>query len=96
MKHEYKIQFKVDRADTMELPDRLLKKGRYLVSVEPRGTVTVRGNKEGMLYLAEVLARCALGNYQLGFHVHLPRDSRDAGPNTDAKPELTFYSAEDL
>jgi hypothetical protein len=93
---EYRIAFEVKKADTMDLPAELLRRGRYVVTTKSNGDVLVRGSKDGLLYLAEVLARCALGGYREGFHVHVPLDSNETGPNTEMKPELTLYSAEEL
>lgn len=87
------ISFDVRRADTMELPSALLADGSYRITVENDGSVEITGNRDGLLYLAEVLARCAIGEYARGHHVHLPLDSSVLGPNTDARPELTIYAA---
>ncbi len=56
------------------------------------GGVNLFGNRDGLLYVANVLIRCALGGYTTGFHVHLPMDSSVSGPNIDASPEFTVYA----
>lgn len=89
----YTISFDVRRPDTVDLPAALLSDGTYTLKVEEDGSVEIIGNRDGLLYLAEVLVRCALGKYTAGQHVHLPLDGSFSGPNLDASPELTIYSA---
>ena len=89
----YTISFDVGRADTLELPSVLLTEGTYRLNVEEDGSVELSGNRDGLLYLAEVLVRCALGEYVVGQHVHLPLDGSFSGPNLDASPELTIHAA---
>lgn len=84
----------IDRR-TMKLPSDKLEAGRYVVQVEQGGSVTVLGNRDGLLYLAEVIVQCALGEYERGFHVHLPLSSNVHGPNIDMQPELTIYAADE-
>lgn len=78
---------------TMTLPHELLAEGgRYAVQIRD-GDVYISGNTSGLLYLAEVLVRCAKGGYVDSFHVHLPFDS-DAGPPTgEIRPELVIFAA---
>jgi hypothetical protein len=80
-------------ATTMMLPQELLAEGgRYAVQIRD-GDVYVTGNTSGLLYLAEVLVRCAKGGYVDSFHVHLPFTS-DAGPPTTAiRPEVVIFAA---
>jgi len=89
---EYRVAFDVRKANAIDLPAELLTDGQYRVECESDGSVNVFGNKDGLLYLANVLVRCALSGYEPGFHVHLPMDSSVSGPNVDAKPELTIYA----
>lgn len=95
---DYVISFdEVQDRDTMALPNALLARGgRYQVQVHG-GDVFIAGNREGLLYLAEVLGRCALGGYARGFHVHLPMAA--AGLETPmadgTTPELVFFGASD-
>ena len=89
----YSISFEVARADTLDLPVRLLDTGKYQIKVEKEGGIEITGNRDGLLYLAEVLVRCAIGSYEPGFHLHLPLDSATQGPNVDASPELTINAA---
>jgi|HubBroStandDraft_2_1064218.scaffolds.fasta_scaffold2433971_1 hypothetical protein len=89
---EYRVAFEVEKANTIHLPAELLADGHYRVECESDGSVNVFGNKNGLLYIANVLIRCALGGYEPGFHVHLPLDSSVKGPNVNASPEFTIYS----
>lgn len=91
---EYRITFDKVRDDTVVLPAALLQEGKYLLTVSEHGDIVVQGNCDGLLFLAEVLARHALGGFTAGFHTHLPLDSSSKGPNTDGAPELTIYGAE--
>ena len=52
------------------------------------------GNRNGLLYLANVLAMAALGGYKRGFHVHLPFDS-SSGPG-EAKSEIAIFAAAEV
>ncbi len=87
------ISFEVPRADTIEFPSDRLTDGRYEFTVGGGQSVEIRGNREGLLYLAEVLVRFALGGYGDGFHAHLPLNSEAGGPNIDSSPELTIFAA---
>lgn len=89
---EYQVAFEVRKPGWIDLPAELLTDGHYRVECERNGSVNVFGNKDGLLYLANVLIRCALGGYESGFHVHLPMDSSEGGPNIDCKPELTIFA----
>ena len=90
---EHTINFEVKAANTIELPNRRYAAGRYRVHTEPDGSVDIFGNREGLLYLAEILVRCALGGHTSGCHVHLPRRGVAAKPDVSGEPELTVYSA---
>lgn len=92
---EYHVAFEPLDRRTMQLPADLLDRGRYMVQVEEDGSVSVMGNRDGLLYLGELLIRCAIGEFDRGFHVHLPMSSDVHGPNVDLKPELTIYAADD-
>jgi hypothetical protein len=91
---EYCVAFEVKRPNRLDLPAELLERGHYRVEADRDGSVTFFGNQDGLLYLANVLVRCALGGYTPDFHVHLPVDSSVQGPNIDLKPELTIYAPE--
>lgn len=91
---EHTVKFETPSdARTMMLPQELLAEGgRYSVHLRD-GDVYISGNTSGLLYLAEVLVRCAKGGYVDSFHVHLPFDS-EAGPPTGAiRPELVIFAA---
>jgi hypothetical protein len=91
----YTVSFVTRRQDSMELPAHLIHSGgEYRVEPGPGGGIAILGNRDGLLYLAEVLIRAAIGEYDQEFHLHLPLDSRREGPNTDARPELTIYAAQ--
>lgn len=86
------ISFEVGRPDTIDFPSHLLTDGRYEFTVGEDRSVEIKGNRDGLLYLAEVLVRFALGGYAPDFHAHLPLDSEVDGPNTDNQPELTIFA----
>ncbi len=88
----YSITFDVRRPDTIEFPAHLLQSGRYELRVGEGGGVELTGNRDGLLYLAEVLVRFAIGGYVSDFHAHLPLNSDEGGPNVDSRPELTIYA----
>ena len=92
----YETNFDVADSKTIELPQHLLATGgKYTVDVADGG-VTIWGNELGLLYLAEVLIRCAKGGYVPTLHVHLPLDTSmsSGGPNVTAEPELTVFAAD--
>ena len=92
---DYRIAFETSNPNTMRMPADLLKSGGvYLIEEGPSRGVQIRGNKEGLLYLAEVLVRAAIGGHSEDFHVHLPMFSDDGGPNIDGRPELTIFAAQ--
>jgi hypothetical protein len=66
--------------------------GRYAVQIRD-GDVYISGNTDGLLYLAEVLVRCATGGYVDSFHVHLPFDSAADPPTGEVRPELVIFAA---
>ena len=86
---EYHIRFDSTH-DTIQFPTQLLKRGRYRIGVE-ENDVSIYANKDGLLYLAEVFVRCALGEHSKGFHLHLPMSSDEKGPNVNMRPELTLH-----
>lgn len=88
----YTVDFEVGEPETITLPTHL-QSGEYLVRVEHDGSVEISGDRDGLLYLAEVLVRCAIGGYLPEFHVHIPLSTAERGPNLDARPELTIYGA---
>lgn len=89
----HRFSWVVSDPSQMELPSHLLENGRYVVEVRD-GDVYVFGNRDGLLYLAEVIARCALGGYAEGFHIHLPMDSR-AEPG-EAADEIAVFAASEV
>jgi len=91
---EYTVKFETSPdARTMMLPHQLLANGgRYAVQVRD-GDVYISGNANGLLYLAEVLVRCAKGGYATSFHVHLPFDSEAGPPTGEIRPELVLFAA---
>lgn len=90
---EHRIDFEVRDATTVELPNRRYAEGKYRFSVDEGGGVQVFGNRDGLLYLADVFARLALGQYPPGLHVHLPDAGVAHGPDLSGRPEITVYSA---
>ena len=91
------IDFKVTDPNRIELPDRLLRDGgSYRIELRD-GDVYVWGNQDGLRYLAEVLARLAVGGYAKTLHVHLPADSKQVGHPERAGegPELIVFAADD-
>lgn len=92
---EHTIKFDVTDRNTMHLPSNLLREGgRYRVEVRD-GDVYVSGNKDGLLYLAEVLVRSAIGGFTETFHVHLPQDSTSGPPTGKGiRPELVIFAGE--
>lgn len=91
---EYTVEFETSPdARTMTLPHKLLASGgRYTVQIRDRD-VYISGNTDGLLYLAEVLVRCAKGEYVDSFHVHLPFDSEAGPPTGEIHPELVVFAA---
>lgn len=90
---DFVISFDSGSPDTIELPNHRYAAGKYRIDVDAAGGVDVFGDRDGLLYLAEVIVRCALGSHSAGFHVHLPKDGVASGPDTTGAPELTIYSA---
>ena len=94
-KHE--VSFDLQDPSVIDFPAHLLEQGgRYIVKVVRGGSVDIVGNRDGLLYLAELLVRLALGERVRGFHVHLDFDSNTEGPNVDLRPELTFIFDDEL
>ncbi len=92
----YTIDFCVPEPSTIELPQHLLRDGgKYAVEVKD-GDVTIWGNSAGLLYLAEVIVRCAIGGHPSTLHVHLPQDGSVArkGPTVGIQPELTIFASD--
>ncbi len=93
---EYTINFETPDPRSMELPYELLRDGgQYYVEVLS-GDVYVSGNKEGLLYLAELIARCAIGGYEEYFHVHVSMNSTQSGRPSDTEgpiSELVIFAA---
>jgi hypothetical protein len=77
----------------MVLPQELLSSGgKYQIEIRD-GDIYVVGNTNGLLYLAEVLIRCAKGKLVESTHVHLPLDSVHETLTTDIQPELVVFAA---
>lgn len=79
--------------DELRLPNVTYAAGHYGVRVDADGSVEIFGDRAGLLFLAEVIAACALEDLSAGFHVHLPRRGVAAEPDTSGSAELTIYSA---
>jgi hypothetical protein len=90
---EYCVSFDQPKANTLVFPSDLQTTGWYNVDIDDSLGVTVTGNRDGLLYLAELLVRCAITGYDPGFHVHMALNSAKRGPNIDCSPELTLYAA---
>jgi hypothetical protein len=91
----HEIEFSVPGPSTLMPPSHLLRTGSYSVTMDQYRGVTITGTRDGLLYLAEVLVRCALSGYPPSFHTHLPLESTRGGPNVEADPELTIFAAQD-
>jgi hypothetical protein len=92
---EYSTRFTVPDNQTIELPNELLNQGGWYEIQDNNGDIYVNGNRNGLLYIAEVLIRCATGNYVEGFHVHLPLLSDHASGGAPQQPidELVIFGA---
>jgi hypothetical protein len=88
---EHCFSFQVTDPNLLDFPTHLMQQGRYSIEVRD-GDVFVYGNRDGLLYLAEVIARCAIGDFARGFHVHLPLESGTA-PG-EPKDEIAIFAAE--
>lgn len=96
---DYCVTFQVKTEHEMQIPDHLLEEGgKYLLKQEGPD-VYVWGNTLGLLYLAEILIRCAKGGYAQGFHVHLPADRRapvDIAEQAQRAELVLFAATENL
>lgn len=90
---EFTIAFQDKGRNAIDFPTQKYQPGAYRIRPDAEGGVEVSGNKNGLLFLAEVLTRCALADLEPGFHVHLPLEGVMSGPDTSGGPELTLYSA---
>jgi hypothetical protein len=90
---KYCVTFEVTDPGRFDMPVGEFENGCYEVIVNPDGGVDVFGNRQGLLYLAEVLTRCAIGGFEPGVHVHLQTRGLANGPNLDGSPELTIFAA---
>jgi len=92
---EYSTRFTVPDNRTIEFPHELLSQGGWYEIQQHDGDTYVNGNRNGLLYLAEVLIRCAIGNYVEGFHVHLALspDQESGGPSQQPIDELVVFGA---
>jgi hypothetical protein len=68
----YTVSFEVRSPTEIELPQHLLSSGGKYGAEIRDGDIYVHGNAQGLLYLAEVLIRCATGGFAETLHVHLP------------------------
>ena len=93
---EYVVRFDAAKHNTISHPRELLSSGgRYRVDVLADGSIDVYGNRDGLLYLANILVQCAVAGLDPGCHVHLRLDSvDDTGPNQTCAPEPTLYAAD--
>lgn len=91
---EHITRFDVPDKATMRLPYEFLASGGQYSIQQRDGDVYVSGNEAGLLYLAEVIVRCAKGEYVKGFHIHLPLDSGEGPPTGDSiRSELVVFAA---
>ena len=91
----YEIAIQAGSASSLTLPGHLLSGGgQYRLDQTPAG-ITLTANRDGLLYLAEILVQLALAGLDKAYHVHLRLDSRLSGPNVDAEPELTIFAAQE-
>lgn len=80
----------------MSLPYELLAAGgKYCVEVRD-GDVYVWGNKEGLLYLGDLIIRSAIGNLAEGVHTHIPLDSSEKSKVEPSAELLVFAADADL
>lgn len=88
------VQFEIKNPRSLALPHELLDGGgRYKLEVRD-GDVNVWGNRNGLLYLGQVLIRCAIGGLVDTFHVHIPQDSSQSKAE-EAKDELLVFAADE-
>jgi len=93
---EYSTRFTVPNNQPIELPHELISEGGWYEIQLRDGDVYVNGNRKGLLYIAEVMIRCAIGDYVDGFHVHLPLLSElksGGGPLQHPIDELVIFGA---
>lgn len=79
--------------DALRLPNSRHAGGHYSIRGEGDGSVEIMGDRAGLLYLAEVIASCALADLSPGFHVHLPTEGVASEPDLSGGPEVTVFSA---
>lgn len=91
---EYTVTFDVPDDRTMLMPGAELSGGHYELKADSDGNIDISGDRQGLLYLAEVIVRAAIGGYEPGFHVHLPARGVGTGPNVNGEPEVIVYSAD--
>ncbi|GEM_PF-1640363 len=91
MDHTFRVE--QDARNEMHIPNLKYAGGHYRIRAEVDGSVEIFGDRQGLLYLAEIIAGCALGDLSAGFHVHLPRLGVASEPDTSGDVELTVYSA---
>ena len=91
---QHTVQFEIKSPRSLTVPHELLEEGgKYKLEIRD-GDVYVWGNKNGLLYLGEVLIRCAIGGLIDTFHVHLPQDSSQSTAE-EAKDELLVFAADE-
>lgn len=91
---EYTVRFETKDPRSLVLPHELLDAGgRYKVEIRD-GDVYVWGNRNGLLYLGEVLIRCAIGDLVDTFHVHIPQDSSESTVE-EVNDELLVFGADE-
>jgi hypothetical protein len=93
---EFTFRVEQPGRDVLSLPNHRHTGGRYSVRADSDGSVEILGDRDGLLYLAEVIVSCALADLSPGFHVHLPIDGVANEPDTEAVAEVTVYSATTL
>jgi len=91
MEHSFNIE-QLAR-DEIRTPNAKYAQGQYQIRTDSEGSIQVFGDRQGLLYIAEVIATCAVGDLSSGFHVHIPCNGVAAGPTDMGEKELTVYSA---
>jgi hypothetical protein len=91
---QHTVRFEMKNPRSLALPHQLLDEGgKYKVEVRD-GDVYVWGNRNGLLYLGEVLIRCAIGGLVDTFHVHIPQNSSQSTAE-EAQDELLVFAADE-
>lgn len=90
---EFTFRTEQDGRDAIRLPNTRHAGGQYSIRGDSDGSVEIMGDRAGLLYLAEVIASCALADLSPGFHVHIPVEGVATEPDVSGGPEVTVFSA---